>query len=255
MSIFSTSCFEHFDSSSVEKEETTLGIIWKLKAGWNTFDLVSPLRPFLQLQFVINSPCRQKITLGMRDHNNDQFFVVNHFTDGISLAKIRTPCPASWGQVLEIFCPAACQLMDIIGADFIKDYDTYTMNSRADLDIQALEVTPKFSAKGVEFDSEFKEPWEALIRSKHAFSGETIYVEHFYALAPTQVFTGSAEETLIKGEVSLAKGGSKTGLQETRIKSSGGRVEYKTQALMRGSPALKIKRITESGSQNGTYYI
>lgn len=254
--IFTQPCMEFFDSASVEKTETTLGVVFNLKAGWNSFQKISELRSFLQLDFILQSPCVQKVSVTVRDFESANFCVRSQVIPELTPARVRMPCPESWLQCVEIFCAAPCALIGIEGVTFKNSFDTYTLNSSADLDVASKSAHCKFKTSGVEFSSlEEGEPWEAQIRTKNAFSPDTIYVEHFSAPASTQIFDGQAETVFIQGKVSLCKSGVSAGLGDTYIRSvSGAPVTYKTEALIVGLPTLKIKRISERGGNNVSYY-
>lgn len=255
--IFTMPCMEFFDSASVEKEETTAGVIFNLRPGWNSFQKISQLRNFLQLDFVLSSTCVQKVTVTVRDFENANFCVRTQVIPGTIPARIRMPCPKDWLQCVEIYCATACTLIGVEGVDFKRNVDTFSLNSQADLEVSSNSATCKFKVTGVELEGKDSgEPWEAHIKTRNAFSRDTVYVEHFSTPASTQIFDGQAEALYVKGEVSLCKSGVSAGLGSTTVRSeSGATVKYKTEALMVGNPQARIRRISERGGNNVSYYV
>jgi len=253
--IFSQPCIEFFASGNLEKISTTSGDIFELKAGWNSFQKISQLRRFLQLDFVLSSSCVQKVTVTVRDFANDNFCVRSQVIPEMVPARVRMPCPENWLQCVEIFCSAPCSLIGIEGVDFKRNYDTYALNSQADITVTSSTAKCKYKASGIELFSDTQEAWEATIKTKNAFSRDTVYVEHISAPASTQIFDGQAETLYVKGEVSLCKSGVAAGLGDTHIRcATGETVKYATEALMIGQPQFKIKRITEAGNGNVSYF-
>jgi hypothetical protein len=258
MSAFAESVFDFFCSETVEMLETTLGNVWQLKQGWNSFRLRSPMRPFLRLEFQIQSDEKQRLLIHLRDFDNNNFFGKGHWTTPGVIARIHTACPIEWMQVIDIFCPIAKGiLIDVQAIGVTKEYKPYQFNAAQDFEVQSKEGRKKVTPAGLEFSNEFQDPFEVLIRSKNAFAEDTIYVEHFSADSATKISSGSQEEADIKGKVSFCKGGGFATLSETVIKSSGGKVSYQTEALIRGAPSVKITRMSENkgGSGYGRSYI
>lgn len=255
MSAFSETIFEFFHSETVEKVETTLGNVWELKQGWNSFVLCSPIRKFLELQFLVQSSVRQRMVIHLRDFNNDNFFAKAHWVDPAIVGRFRTACPTEWLEVIDIFCPlGAAVLIDVQAIGATKSYVPYMFNASQDFEVQSQEAIKKATPSGLEFANEFQDPYQVVIRSKNAFAEGTIYVEHFSADSATKIISGGQEEIDIKGKVSICKGGGHASRTETVIRSSGGKLKYQTEALIQGSPTIKIVR-TQEGPTYGKSYI